>query len=469
MQNRIFSLLQASSLLLAIALIGADSEPYSLRLVLGLLLVVICFLTWAWGLKRFGSLAALVTQSKEVSGEEGLLALGRRSRKLIADNATLVSRFTQVVSAGNALVSRVGNANSAALEVVAGNVTLVQTASELMTHVSEASVLSNQGGVQVQDAALAVNRVAVSITATEQEFRAVVRNSESIGSVISIIQSIAGQTNLLALNAAIEAARAGEMGRGFAVVADEVRKLAERTAVATVEIQTMIESIVATTRTMNGQLATSLGEVETAVGLAAEAAQIMQNIQEKSSAAVMAAEAIASVSACQVTVGGKLKEESEGSASQTELVRKVVEDCNQLLRLQTQLVEEVKDAASELTSSMHPMEKLLDGVEEIRANNVLVMNSQQVSEVESPIARARAIDQRNEQIWSEFSAQSNVQAGDLWESYELWRRQWRQAQDQALRGEFAQVRVTVPKQVRPAYDRLKVSLDLVCQQAGIRA
>lgn len=469
MQNRTFSMLQMSSLLLAITLIGTNDEHYSLRLILGSLLVVICFVTWAWGLKRLASLAALATENKEVSGEEGLLALGRRSRKLIADNATLVSRFTQVVSAGNALVCRVGNANSAALEVVAGNAILVQTASELMIHVREASVLSNQGGIQVQDAALAVNRVAVSITATEQEFRAVVRNSESIGSVISIIQSIAGQTNLLALNAAIEAARAGETGRGFAVVADEVRKLAERTAVATVEIQTMIESIVATTRTMNGQLATSLGEVEAAVGLAAEAAQVMRNIQEKSSAAVMAAEAIASVSASQVTVGGKLKEESEGSASQTELVHKVVEDCNQLLRLQTQLVEEVKDAASELTFSMHPMEKLLDGVEEIRANNVLVMNSQQVSEVESPIARARAIDQRNEQIWSAFREQSNAPVGDLWESYELWRRHWRQAQDQALRGEFAQVRVMIPKQVRPAYDRLKASLDLVCQQAGIRA
>ena len=127
------------------------------------------------------------------------------------------------------------------MEDAMGNITVhVEQAVE---HAGVASKQILRGQDSVGRAQHEITQLASRLEGTHQTVQGLAVQAEQIGSVLEVISSIANQTNLLALNAAIEAARAGEQGRGFAVVADEVRSLAQRTAVSTQEIKTIIDGL----------------------------------------------------------------------------------------------------------------------------------------------------------------------------------------------------------------------------------
>ena len=163
---------------------------------------------------------------------------------------------------------------------------------EMATTVHEVSENSNKGAVASQKAAETAREggkiveetlsrmraIAGSVGETAKKVHELGKRSDEIGRISGVIEDIADQTNLLALNAAIEAARAGEQGRGFAVVADEVRKLAERTGTATKEIEEMIRTIQAETKTAVAAMEAGSKEVELGVESTSRAGSSLHDI-----------------------------------------------------------------------------------------------------------------------------------------------------------------------------------------------
>ncbi len=140
-----------------------------------------------------------------------------------------------------------------------------------------------------------IELLADSATAASSSIESLSVEIQNIGSVLSVIKSVAEQTNLLALNAAIEAARAGEQGRGFAVVADEVRALAKRTQQSTEEIERLVTTLRGAAQSSVQQIQSS-GELvklavsdalqtESALGSIAAAVSLIQQMNQQIAAA----------------------------------------------------------------------------------------------------------------------------------------------------------------------------------------
>lgn len=147
-------------------------------------------------------------------------------------------------------------------------------------HAEKAEALASDGIQVMLENQRSIEAMSMEIDEAAAVIARLDKDSENIGSVISVIRGIADQTNLLALNAAIEAARAGEQGRGFAVVADEVRTLASRTQASTQEIHGMIERIQGGTREAVEAMRSGRAKTDNSVLRAQSAAAVLQQIKD---------------------------------------------------------------------------------------------------------------------------------------------------------------------------------------------
>ena len=272
------------------------------------------------------SLRSIVEQVKDASRE-----LGTSSRDL----ATAGAHQQEAI---NSLGASTTEAAAASRQISVTGKQLLATMDEVAAVANETAAVADAGRENLGGVGETMHHLEESTNEFGERLSLIRQRAEDINMVITTITKVADQTNLLSINAAIEAEKAGEYGQGFIVVAREIRRLADQTAVATLDIERLVEQMqqavsvgvaemdrfavevkagVERVSGISGQFADVIGKVQ---GLSTRFDQVNDGMRAQAAGAQQIAEALVTLTDGSRAAADALNEFQDASTNMTRAV-----------------------------------------------------------------------------------------------------------------------------------------------------
>ncbi len=330
-----------------------------------------------------GNLVSSAEESSSATLELGatIEEIASQMEKLFATVDEISSSINEMSVASQEVAENVGILASSTEVTVSSMLEMDASIKEIEENATQTSKLSSeaaedaQRGMQtVEETIKGIESIRQTVDRASEAIMELGDQSSNIGKILTVIDEVADQTSLLALNAAIIAAQAGEHGRGFAVVADEIRELAERTAVSTREIGTIITNL-------------QDGTQEAVVAMKAGSEQVYEEVKRSKDSRVALEKIRSSTLKAMEQVNGIVRatgEQSRGS-------RQVTDSMNQVAAM----LQQIASAINQQTSGAR---QLAEGAESMR--DIAAHGKQSTSE---QAKGSRQINESMEQIRSMIS------------------------------------------------------------------
>lgn len=174
--------------------------------------------------------------------------------------------------------------------------------------VRQANLVVQEGDAVMNQTVQEIQALQVTVAKTANKIRQLDKSSQTISTIVSLINKFAAQTHMLAINTSIEASRAGEHGKGFQVIATEVQELAGQSAKAVQEIQALIHGIQEETREVVTTMEASYQQVVTGTQLVNDTRQNLNQITAASQQINELVKAIAQATVTQSRMSGTVTE-----------------------------------------------------------------------------------------------------------------------------------------------------------------